>query len=324
MIAAGAGAERVIVANQIVDPVQLEALAALADENAVDIAVFVDSLTGIDRVAERAAGAQRLSVFVEMGMSGGRTGVRTEDELFGLLERVAGDDAVQLAGVSAFEGLLPVIRRPLPEASGGGGPNTGPVEEYLATVAAAIGGARSRGLLGETAIVTAGGSSAFDLVVAALRDVAGPLVLRSGCYVTHDHGLYMYQSPLQEGNDPALDRGAALRPALSVWAHVVSAPEPGAVVVGLGRRDVGDDFGMPSPTGRVLGPGGREPVDGWAVTRLWDQHARMDADASATALAVGDVLTFGISHPCTTFDKWRTLVELDDDDGVLGTVETRF
>ncbi len=33
---------------------------------------------------------------------------------------------------------------------------------------------------------------------------------------------------------------------------------------------------------------------------------------------------FGISHPCTVFDKWRRVLVLADDDTVLDTIETEF
>jgi D-serine dehydratase len=322
-VAAAAGAERIIVAHQVVDAVQLDQLAALA-RRGIDVMVFVDSAIGVQRLADRADGDGRLSALVEMGMADGRTGVRSETDLYALLERVASTDTLPVAGVSAFEGLVPAIRRTLPAAFGGLEPTTEAVRGFLDTVATAIAGARDRGLLNADSVVTAGGSASFDLVVDAMRGLAGPLVLRSGCYVTHDHGLYLYQSPLQAGNDPGLADEQALRPALEVWAHVVSRPEPAVAVVGLGRRDVGDDFGMPIPTARVAGSGGREPVGGWTVTQLWDQHGQLRADENATGLDVGDVLTFGISHPCTTFDKWRSLVEIDDDDRVVGIVETAF
>ena len=41
-------------------------------------------------------------------------------------------------------------------------------------------------------------------------------------------------------------------------------------------------------------------------------------------LAVGDVVLLGISHPCTTFDKWRVLFTVDDRYRVLGAVRTFF
>jgi len=172
-------------------------------------------------------------------------------------------------------------------------------------------------------IVTAGGSAYFDVVARELtaREDPGPLaparvILRSGAYLTHDHGFYGTVSPGARGAAGA----PALRPALELWAQVLSRPEPGLALLGAGRRDVGFDKGLPVPL-RVLGSAAS--TAGWTVTELNDQHAylRLDADA---ALRPGDVVSLGISHPCTTLDKWRALVVLDDDDVVIDIVHAFF
>jgi D-serine deaminase-like pyridoxal phosphate-dependent protein len=60
------------------------------------------------------------------------------------------------------------------------------------------------------------------------------VVLRSGCYLTHDDGLYARASPLPE-----------LRPALELWARVLSCPEPGLAIAGFGKRDAPYDIDLP-------------------------------------------------------------------------------
>ena len=52
---------------------------------------------------------------------------------------------------------------------------------------------------------------------------------------------------------------------------------------------------------------------------LLEQRRPAEAD-----LAVGDLLGFDISHPCTTFDKWSLLLEVDDDYTVVGGLKTFF
>ena len=50
------------------------------------------------------------------------------------------------------------------------------------------------------------------------------VVLRSGCYVTHDHSDYAGPAPLTgQVEEPGLI------PALEVWSEVISVPEPGRV-----------------------------------------------------------------------------------------------
>jgi D-serine deaminase-like pyridoxal phosphate-dependent protein len=41
-------------------------------------------------------------------------------------------------------------------------------------------------------------------------------------------------------------------------------------------------------------------------------------------VAVGSWLEFGISHPCTVFDKWQLIPVLDDDGCVVDLIRTFF
>ena len=63
--------------------------------------------------------------------------------------------------------------------------------------------------------------------------------------------------------------------------------------------------------------------EGTAVTELNDQHAHLSLPPEA-GLKVGDMVAFGISHPCTTFDKWRVLFTVDDAYRVTGAIRTYF
>ena len=75
--------------------------------------------------------------------------------------------------------------------------------------------------------------------------------------------------------------------AIEVWADVLSVPEPGLVIVGLGRRDVSYDLGFPV-TLRIarVGRGSVEAMPRIALSQLNDQHgylrvaARPDASES--------------------------------------------
>ena len=126
-------------------------------------------------------------------------------------------------------------------------------------------------------------------------------ILRSGCYLTHDDGLYRRTSPLRE----------ALRPALRVWSQVVSRPEPDLAVLTMGRRDVSFDQDLPVPYGLTA-----------RVVKLNDQHAylRLGGDR----VEIGDWLEFGISHPCTVFDKWPMIPVLDGHGRVVDLIRTFF
>ena len=320
-----AGAGRILIASQVLDAVELRRLTTITNRGH-EVYVFVDSLEGVRRLDEASrAGDCSTLVFVELGFVGGRNGVRTQAEFHELLQAVDRAGHLQLAGVSAFEGIIPALRRRPPPPFDSIEPDLSPVRDYLTGVAASIRGAQHAGYLMDKPIITAGGSAAFDIVVEQLAELASLLVLRSGCYVTHDHGLYVYTSPLTQA-EAGLADADALQAALGLWSHVASTPEPGLAIAAFGRRDANDDFGMPAVLNVVRADGGRIPVQGWSLDSMWDQHARLRADPAAdpTPLRPGDVLEFGISHPCTAFDKWRSIVEIDDNDRVLAAWETWF
>ena len=58
-------------------------------------------------------------------------------------------------------------------------------------------------------------------------------------------------------------------------------------------------------------------------TGIMDQHCMLRL-APGSDVQVGDILLFGTSHPCLTFDKWKTLLLVDDDYNVLDELDTLF
>jgi D-serine deaminase-like pyridoxal phosphate-dependent protein len=173
--------------------------------------------------------------------------------------------------------------------------------------------------------VTAGGSAFFDVVTRELTAGGGTgvdgitAILRSGAYLAHDHGYYGTVSPVSRGSADA----PVLRPALELWAQVLSRPEADLALLGAGRRDAGFDQGLPVPLRAVRRGGNGADLSGSRLTELNDQHAylRLNPD---TELAPGDLVCLGISHPCTTFDKWRVIPVVDDNDHVTDMVHAFF
>ena len=74
----------------------------------------------------------------------------------------------------------------------------------------------------------------------------------------------------------------------------------------------------PNPGGFPIGD---QP--GLTVTRLNDHHTYLAVEPGAE-VAVGEVLRFGLSHPCTAFDKWREIPVIDDDHRVVDVLHTYF
>lgn len=313
------GCRRLLVANQMLDPHGLRWAAAAQRDGTADVLCFVDSVAAVgamDGVLAGDVAGAAIGVLVEVGVGGGRTGSRTPDEAVAVAQAVARCPRLRLRGVAAFEGIA------LHERSGA----------ELARVRALIDDARAlterlgdAGLFGggDEVIVTAGGSALFDEVVAGLagswdRPAAVRVVLRSGCYVTHDSGFYDALSPLSSrAGDPG-----RLRPALRLRGRVLSRPEPSRAVADFGRRDASYDLGLPVVHSVVRGDatlGGAAPV----VAELYDQHALLDV-GPADDLAVGDLLDCGVSHPCTTIDRWRALPVVDPDGLVVDVARTYF
>lgn len=314
------GARRILLANELTDPGALRWLAGLlAAPGAPEVIWYADSLAGVQLAEEAFPAAppgQRPLILVEAGHRDGRTGARTLPAALAAAAAVHRSDRLDLAGVAGYEGTISPVRDAAAEAA---------VREFLALMREVFTAAHGRGLLapGLQPLITAGGSLYFDLVTAAfapLRDLGARIVLRSGCYLAHDHGSYAASSP---DRSPGWDLGP-FQPAIEIWGRVLSRPEPGLALVNFGRRDVSFDAGLPVPL-RTCRRGSLRPdrADGLAITALSDQHAFVRLPAGY-ALEPGDLLGAGISHPCTTFDRWRLLLLTDDSYRVTGAARTYF
>jgi D-serine deaminase-like pyridoxal phosphate-dependent protein len=300
----GVGVPRVFLANELVDVDAIEWIAGALDETA--FACWVDSADGVALLADALASAGAvapLRVLVEIGHRGGRTGARSFAAAVEVADAVTRRPELMLVGVAGYEGTIGHERTPtvLSEVDGFVG-LLGDVADRLV----------ASGLVEGEPIISAGGSLFFDRV-ATLAD-RGRVVLRSGCTITHDHGLYERGSPFTGSPGPRF------RPAIEAWGSVLSRPEPEVAVVGIGKRDVPSDIEPPIPL-RMLGDD--RSLDGMVVERLMDQHAICRAPA-ALSLAPGEIVGFGISHPCAAFDRRRVLFELDDEDRVVGAIATLF
>src|ERR1700722_8142954 len=333
------GVDRLLLANELVDEAGLAWLAAeLAADPDFEAYCYVDSTEGVailDRALTRHPAGRRLPVLVEIGHPGGRTGCRTDAQALAVARTAAATGTLRVAGAAGYEGSI-----------GRGDQQLALVTSFcrrLRALADRLADVDGAGQLTGELIVTAGGSAFFDVVARELTaggDKKIKAILRSGAYLTHDHGYYGTVSPAARGGWPAgagspaagaaVSAGAgavappALRPALELWAQVLSRPEPGLALLGAGRRDVGFDMGLPVPLRAIRRDGGpaaagRADLAGSKVTELNDQHAYLRLD-DAVALAPGDLVALGISHPCTTLDKWRMIPVVDDDDVVTDIV----
>lgn len=322
-----AGLKRLVIANQVGGRNGARRLAGLlANWPEAEVFVCADSVAAAQALIaawDGADGLPRLQVLVEVGA--GRAGARdrkTAKSVIGLLAEAG--PGIRLAGVSAYEGSA---IRATPEATGAAIKGLMHLMlDVLADIRSAVGPEHAL-------VVTAGGSVQFDRVV---KGLAGPvaadgnamLLLRSGAIFFHDHGTYHRSLQAMDARG-GFDLGAGpvaaatqFKPALRLWAEVLSCPEPGLVVCGYGARDAAGGDDMPRPLNRYR-DGAASPLAGVTVTKQNDQHAFLSTSSDCD-IKVGDVLEFGISHPCLAFDLYRVVFGVDRAGRVRHAYQTWF
>ncbi|GGW85347.1 amino acid deaminase [Streptomyces malachitofuscus] len=313
-VARAYGIERVFLANELVDAAALRWIAAELDADpGFRFVCYVDSVRGVELMDAALSGASRpVDVVVELAAGeGARTGVRTEAECAAVADAVAGARSLRLAGVAGYEGEVPQAD---PER----------VHAWLRRlVALAVDfdkAGRFEGL--DEIVVSAGGSAWFDAVAdvfAEVPELSAPVLklLRSGAYVSHDDGHYRKLTPFNR-----VPEEGALEPAFRLWTQVVSRPSAEQAFTNAGKRDAAYDLDLPFAQ-VVRRDGSERPAAGIEVTGLSDQHAWLRTTGEAD-LEVGDWVGLGLSHPCTSFDKWVLIPVAEADGTVVDYVRTFF
>jgi D-serine dehydratase len=313
------GVHRVLMANQLVGKRNMGMIAELLTDPDFEFHCLVDSADNVDQLGAFFSDVNKhVNVLLELGVAGGRTGIRDDAQRDAVLAAIARwPNAVKLTGVEIYEGVLQdesKVRAFLQNA----------VDVTRALVAD---GKIER----KPAILSGAGSAWYDVVAdefAKANSDAIEVILRPGCYLTHDVGVYKKaQNEIFARNPIAKKMGEGLKPALQLWAYVQSIPEPDRVIIGLGKRDAAFDAGMPEPA-RHFRPGTQWPRDittdeGWEVFGMMDQHAYLRIKPGDD-IKVGDMIAFDISHPCLTFDKWRQILVVDTKYRVKEVIETSF
>ncbi|RWB75890.1 MAG: amino acid deaminase [Mesorhizobium sp.] len=322
-----AGYSRIFFANQLIGKAAISYLVSETGQDpSFDVIFLIDSLDNLRAIEKAAADAglsRPLTVLAELGYEGGRTGCRTKEEALVIAEAIQQSEFIDLVGIEGFEGLLKAATNEQTAIL---------VSDFLDRMVDLAQECERLGFFAsEEIILSAGGSSFYDIVARKLRGAKlscpPTVLLRSGCYITHDSMMYARAvAALRERDFNVTLPQGDLRPALEVWAYVQSRPEGEKLIAALGKRDVSHDE-LPVAI-KWFRPGGQMdaplPVpEGHTVSKLNDQHAHISAPADSP-LRVGDLVCFGISHPCLTFDKWRVLHVVDDDYNVVSAIRTYF
>ncbi|MCF6690453.1 amino acid deaminase [Raoultella terrigena] len=315
--AMASGVQRVLMVNQLVGKANMQAVSQLKTHyRSVDFICCIDSLANARALsaffAER---RQTLDVLIELGVPGGRCGCRSVEDALALAQAASELPGLTLRGLELYEGVLH-------------GDDPQPQVEALLRQAADL-ACRMEPLVDGEFILTGAGTVWYDVVcniwLAAKKPARCRIAIRPGCYITHDMGIYDDAQQALIARDPiACDLAGDLTSALELMAMVQSVPEADRAVVNFGKRDCAFDAGLPQPIahyrdGEPLALSAEEIVS----VGIMDQHCMLRL-APGSDVQVGDILVFGTSHPCLTFDKWKALLLVDDDYNLLEELDTLF
>jgi D-serine dehydratase len=312
------GVRRVLMANQLVGKQNMATIERLLSDPGFEFYCLVDSAAQIDQLGAFYSNlGQRLNVLLELGADGGRTGVRDDEQLKSVLAGLSRwKHSIALFGVEIYEGVLH------DESS---------IRAFLERAVEVTRQLAAEHRFQRAPILLSGAGSAWYDVVAEVFSAAEfgnsvEIILRPGCYLTHDVGAYREaQDRILTNNPIAHQMNSGLLPALHVWAYVQSIPEAEKAIIGMGKRDAAFDSGFPVPALHFR-PGGVTPQIApthWVVTKMMDQHAFLQIH-DGDDIRVGDMIGFDICHPCLTFDKWRTLPVLNTGYQVVDIIQTFF
>jgi D-serine dehydratase len=319
------GIKSILLANQIGGEANGERLGRLLVRHPeAEIVSFVDSETALAAAVRAGETAGRPQpVIIEVGLA--RSGCRTVEAAQALIEIASRSPYLRLAGVASYEGAVASDDEAATQEA------IAALNALSVDVFVSMRRAEPRARL----IMSSGGSQFFDLIVEGLKpaveaDGNADLMLRSGAVFFHDNGVYaraMRRLDARKGfslDGRIVEASAIFEPAMRLWAEVLSLPEPCLAICGLGMRDVSFDQGFPiALSAWRAGQKVLELSNATSIEKLNDQHGFLRLNGHLP-LAVGDIIEFGISHPCTCFDRWRTFFVLDDNHLVTSAHQTFF
>ena len=298
------GFKKMIIANEVLDPMAIAAIAKINKLKQAEIIFYVDSILALEIIQKHTPLEGEQNLFIEIGTENGRGGVRELSLVEQLAQRIRADKRLNLIGVTGFEGAVPDAAR--------GRRGEKKISKFCQKIVAAAELAYPY-KSDQPFVISAGGSAYFDIVARELNKFEKPrrLLLRSGGYITHDHKYY-------EEIYPFASTDRSFQPAIEVWAQVISKPEKGFGVLNLGKRDIGNDLHNPIP---IKSYDGQVKSFSAVIEKLNDQHGYLRTSAD---FQLAQLIGLGISHPCTTFDKWRLVPLVNDNYDVVDCLQTFF
>ncbi|NOU50888.1 amino acid deaminase [Pseudoalteromonas sp. JBTF-M23] len=315
-----AGIKRVILANQLVGRYHFELVANLLKSAPLELFCFVDSIDNVHALGDFFNQQEvKVNLLLEIGVVGGRCGVRNFAELTSLIKACHAYPSLQIVGLGFYEGII------------GGEHAEQDVERFVESVIMYAEQLHQQGMFAcSEPIVSGAGSAWYDVVTKVMKHSAHTcefkFVIRPGCYLIHDTGIYHNaQQAILKRSEAACGIEGELVSSLFIWAYVTSLPEPGFAIVGMGKRDVAFDAGLPKPEYHYGTYCKRLQSlnSDFYTEKIMDQHAMLRLPPNHL-LKVGDMICFSTSHPCLTFDKWKHIGIVERDWVITKTITTHF
>jgi len=184
-------------------------------------------------------------------------------------------------------------------------------------------------------IITAGGSVYFDLVTKYYHKYSftnnPKLIIRPGSFIAYGHGYY--EKKIDDIKKRKIikkyisSKENIFLPSLLIWSHVISINDDGKAIINFGKRDVSFDLGNPIPISIYRKNNFFKKIKNDKnlinVYKLNDQHAFLKYHKSLN-LKIGDLISFGVSHPCITFDKWKYFYMINSKTEIINIYKTFF
>jgi D-serine deaminase-like pyridoxal phosphate-dependent protein len=271
-VMAAAGIRDILIANQVVGPLKIARLVALAQR--ADPIVCVDCAANLDALDAAFASAERpLRVAIEVDIGMGRAGLAPGEAVVAFAREIARRSHLRFVGVVGWESHATTIADPADKARA--------VREAVAPLAAS---ARACAEAGHpVAIVSCGGTGTFPWCIEqpGVTEVQiGGAIFSDMHYTTHYH--------------------VDFAPALTILATVTSRPTPTRIIIDAGRKAMSGDAALPQPRGLP-------PV---RLVKLSAEHATIELAEPSAMPGVGDRIELTVGYSDTTVHLHEEIVAL--------------
>lgn len=269
-VMAHSGIRDILIANQIVGPIKIRRLLALADD--ADPIVCVDSVDHLNELdAAFRQSSHRLRVAIEVNIGMNRAGVAPGAPVVALAREIAGRPGLRFVGVVGWESQATTLDDPVEKER--------TIRDAIAALAASARACREVGYRVE--IVSCGGTGTFPYCIAQ----PGVTEVQVGGAIFSDMHYRM-------------DYHVDFAPALTLLTTVTSRPTPTRIIVDAGKKAMSGDAAMPEPRGIP-------PV---SVIKLSAEHTKIELREPSAAPKIGDRIEFIVGYSDTTVHLHEEIV----------------